>query len=103
MELLSWLYDIRMDSDGIRFVLFRRLTAYQLRFENIEIVREVGRATLGALTAYNFKNRFLGRTFLLELKRGWFSRKVLVTPAQPDAFLDMLKTQGIPVMQKEPT
>lgn len=100
MGLLSWLYDIRPDSDGIRFVLCRRVTLYRLRFENIKLVREVGRAALGSIAAYNFKNRFLARTFMIELKQGWFCQKLLVTPEHPDAFLDLLREHDISIMAK---
>lgn len=80
--MLSWLYDIKLDIQGIRFVLFNVWTVYLLEFENIESVKQIGCFSLGSLTAYNFKNRLCNRSFLIEMRHGWFTHKVLVTPAK---------------------
>ncbi|WP_207306640.1 hypothetical protein [Xanthomonas oryzae] len=96
MPLFSWLYDVELDDRGIRFKLFFILF-YHLPFENIERTREIGSFSLGDLNAYNFKNRLFARTFLIELRRGWFARKVLVTPKDADDFLFRLRRYGVQV------
>jgi hypothetical protein len=100
IELLAWLYDIKQDKYGIRFVLFGFWTIHVLRFENIESVEEIGRFALGGLSAYNFKNRFLARTLIIKTRHGWFARKVLITPKEPDRFLDWLNAHEILVLNK---
>jgi len=95
--MLSWLYDINLDPSGIRFVLFGFLTIHVLKPDNIESVTEIGRTSIGSLTAYNFKNRFLARTFLIQTRRGWFTRRVLVTPKSPSTFTEWLKEHGVEV------
>lgn len=93
--MLTWLYDVKIDTLGIRFVLFQWLTVNLLPWENIDSVREIGVLSPGSLTAYNFKSRFLSRTFLIHKRRGWFARKVLVTPKDPDLFLSAIRANGI--------
>jgi len=93
--MLAWLYDIRPDSNGIRFVLFGFWTVHLLRFGNIKSVTEIGKVSLGTWNAYNFKNRLLARTLLIEMHRGWFTRKVLVTPKNPEEFLARLRDHGV--------
>lgn len=90
LNLLSWLYDVKLDDQGIRFVLFGFLTVHLLRFENIEDVIELPYGGLQALTAYNFKNRLFARCFLIKKRRGWFTRKVLITPDLADEFVAAL-------------
>lgn len=97
LPLLSWLYDLKLDEKGIRFILFGFWTVHFLRFENIESVTEIGRIALGALTAYNFKNRLFARSFLLETRTGWFARKILITPKAPDEFLVLLREYGVKI------
>ena len=95
IELLSWVYDIKTNSIGVRFVLFRNWTIYFLPFENIKSVSEVSYCSIGSISAYNFKNRFFTRTFMIEVRQGWFAHKVLVTPKEPVEFLAVLKSNGI--------
>ena len=98
---LCWLYDVALDEKGLRFVLFKFWTVYLLKFENIESVVEMGPITLSALAAYNFKNRFWARCFLITTKRGWFTRKVLITPKSPAEFLAWLKSNAAKVSIEE--
>jgi hypothetical protein len=95
--MFSWLYDIKLDARGIRFVLFGAWTEHILLWDNIKGVSEIGALSPGSISAYNFKNRFLARSFLLETKRGWFTHKVLVTPREPDHFVEKLRSCGVTV------
>ena len=97
VPFLSWLYDVKLGAQGIRFTLFGFWTVHLLQFENIESVTEIGRMALGAFSAYNFKNRLFSRSFLIQTRRGWFTRKVLVTPKAPDEFLLWLRNNGVVV------
>ena len=95
--MLSWLYDIKRDDLGICFVLFSFWTIYLLRFENIEYVTEIGYFSLGSWNSYNFKNRLFSRSFMIALRQGWFTRKVLVTPKSPDEFLLWLAENSVKI------
>lgn len=89
--MLSWHYDMKIETQGIRFILFGIWTLYVLRAENIEYATEIGRISPGSWNAYNFKNRFFARSFMIVLRNGWFARKILVTPKTPSEFLTGLK------------
>ena len=93
--MLSWLYDIRLDNEGVRFTLLGFWTMHLLRFENIKCVREIGIVYIGSISAYNFKNRLFARSFLIEARQGCFTRKVLVTPKNADGFIAELKQHNV--------
>ena len=95
IAFLSWLYDIKLDAKGIRFVLFSLWTVYLLPFENIKSVNEISNYSWGSLNAYNFKNRLFARSFMIEMHRGWFARKVLITPKYPSELLAYLREHAI--------
>jgi len=92
-----WLYDVIVEDDGLRFVVFRKVTVCFVGRENIEKVMEIGPVSIGALSAFNFKNRFLARSFMIRLKRGWFARQVLITPADARQFEAWAGQHGISV------
>ena len=93
--MFSWLYDIKSDTKGPRFTLLGLWTLHLLRFENIKCVREIGIASIGSMSAYNFKNRLFCRSCLVETRRGWLTRKVLVTPKNADTFIAALKQHNV--------
>ena len=93
--LLAWLYDIDIDDHGIGFVLLRFAVVHRLMFDNIERVTEIDQISMGSWSAYNFKNRLFARSFLIKKRRGWFTRKVLVTPNDPDAFITQLRQHDV--------
>jgi hypothetical protein len=95
ITFLSWLYDIRLNKQGIRFVLFGFWTIYLLQPSNIKTITEIGSTSIGALNAYNFKNRFFARCFMIETKTGWFTRKILITPNNSNEFIAWLNLNGI--------
>lgn len=94
---LTWLYDVIVEDDGIRFVVFKKLTVHFLERDRIEEVVEVGVASIGSISAFNFKSRFLARSFMVRLKRGWFARQVLITPADAERFEAWVRRHGIGV------
>jgi hypothetical protein len=98
--MLAWLYDIRLEPRGIRFVMFCTWTVHLLQWGNIKCVTEIGMLSAASISAYNFKNRLFARSFLLETKRGWFTRKILVTPGEPDQFVERLCSSGVVVVTK---
>lgn len=95
IPLFTWLYDAVCEEAGIRFTLFRFLTAHVLRPDNIESVSEVSQVSIGKWNAYNFKSRLFGRCFLVQTKRGWFARRILITPKEPDRFVQWAAANGI--------
>src|SRR5580700_3113795 len=83
-SIVSWLYDVKLTDQGIHFTALRSWTLYCAHVDNIESIIEVGVFPMSALSACNFKNRLLSRTLLVTLKHGWFARKILITPRDPD-------------------
>jgi hypothetical protein len=104
LDGLSFLYDIRVAEDGIEFVFFQLIPFYLLRYSNIEEVRELSGGFflggVGYLTALNFKNRFGHTAFLIQKRKGIFTRKVLVTPGSAGAFKRSLLTAGVRLVEK---
>ena len=97
ISVFSWLYDVDIGETGIRFVLFGAITIHLVKYSNIQSVKEVSPTSLGTFTAYNFKNRLFAKTFLLKLRRGWFARKILVTPKSPGEFISVLEKHNIDI------
>ena len=93
-EVIPWIYDVRLTARGIEFVLFSCMPVYVLTRENIEEIIET-RGGYKYLFAYNFKNRFFQRCFLIRKKKGLFTRTVLITPPNPSLFVDRLAQDGI--------
>jgi hypothetical protein len=91
---LTWFYDVVVEEDGIRFVVLGKLTIHFLGRDRIEEIEEVGVASIGSVSAFNFKNRFLARSFMVRLKRGWYARQVLITPADAEQFEAWAKRHG---------
>ena len=52
----------------------------RLPYSEIESVG-IQRGWGGGLFAYNFKNRLFKTAFLIRKRKGWFTRRILVTPA----------------------
>ena len=95
--MLTWLYDVRLESEYLSFTLFRLWTVHVMAPADIEQVKEVSRLSPGAWTAYNFKNRLFARAFLITLRHGWFTRKILVTPPNAHAFVDWCASHNVSV------
>jgi hypothetical protein len=93
--MLPLLYDTRLRPTGIGFVLFGVWTVHTLKFSNIKFVKELHGLKLGPFNAYNFKNRLGGQAFLIETRTGWFTKRVLVTPGDPEEFISALRTSGV--------
>jgi hypothetical protein len=94
---VAFIYDIKLNNAGIEFVLFSFWRIYVLSFSNIEYVKEMKHGGLSALRAYNFKNRFFHRTFLIKKKKGFFTRQVLVTPEDETSFVRALTQAGVEI------
>jgi hypothetical protein len=97
LSLLTWLYDIDINRRGIAFVLLRILVIHRLPFEGIKRVIEIRHTSLGSISAYNFKNRLFARSFLIQTRSGWFTQKILVTPKNPQEFLEKLREHSIDI------
>jgi hypothetical protein len=66
--------------------VFGFISIYVLHCENIESVEEIGRYSIGPINAANFKCRLFARAFVINLRRGWITRKIMITPKDPDEF-----------------
>jgi len=96
LDLLAKLYDVRLSTRGIEFIVFSKRVFYTLEFSNINQVIE-GRGGYHFLVACNFRNRFFEGCLLIQKKKGFFARKVLITPSNPGIFMDRLIKAGVPV------
>jgi hypothetical protein len=98
VNLRAWFLDISIEETGIRFLLCRRYTIHHLRIENIESITKVGRFYYmysRMLDVLDLQNRFLAQPYLIKTKRGWFARKILVTPDERDDILEWAREHGI--------
>lgn len=98
-QLLPAIYDIRLSDDAVLFVLFSKFTFHRLPFTNIEKVIQ-GKGGYHFLTAVDFRNRFFAPSFLILKKSGAFTRKVSISPADPQAFLTALAKTDVPIEKK---
>src|SRR5437667_5422271 len=96
LEIVSYVYDVRLTANGIEFCLFRIWIVHRLPYSGIESV-DIQRGWRGGLFTYNFKNRLFRTTFLIRKRKGWFTRRILVTPANESEFLRALANAHVPV------
>lgn len=87
---LPWLYDCRVHEQNIEIVLFRKLPIYRLRMTNIATVAKLTRKELAIKGAQGgtlgLGNRPFGEFVLVTKRKGPF-RRIVLTPADADAFV----------------
>ena len=90
-DLFSILFDVALSDGAVRLLLLRGIPVLTIKFSDIKTVRRTT-ATEFILDAVNLKNlrRGMFRPVLIETNRGFIARKFLVTPADPDAFIDVI-------------
>jgi hypothetical protein len=93
--LLAYLYDVKVGETGVNFVLFSKFTFFNLPYSEIEKVKEVGFFGTLALNAVNFQNRSLTKGFLIQKKSGWYTRRIIITPADSAHFKAILAREHI--------
>jgi len=98
---LVLLADVRVRSNGIQFVLLRLVVIATVPFENIEAV-ETQWKWISRWSAYRFINR-CGPKYLINKKSAWFSKYVVVSPADPDEFEAELRQHGVLVKKAQAT
>ena len=89
---LAILADIRLGKQGIEFLILRYFVIATIRYENIAVVHRQTNL-VSPLTAYRFVNRF-GRRYVIDKKTSWFSKHVVVSPANGDEFERKLRSVG---------
>jgi hypothetical protein len=90
---LPFLYDCRVKGQSIEIVLFRRLPVYRLRIAKIESIAKLSRRELAIKgSALGLGNRPFGE-FVLVTKRKAPFRRLVLTPADADAFVDEVKSR----------
>ena len=99
-DALSWLYDVKITEHTIDFELFSSWTFYRLNFNNIEKVVE-GLGGVHFLTTADFRNRFFGGSLLVLKRSGIFTRKILISPANCDAFIHVLRKAGVDISSED--
>jgi hypothetical protein len=95
LEAITYIYDACPREGGIDFCLFRLWNIYFLPYAEIESV-EV-QPGWGSLFVYSFKNRLFSPSFLIKKKKGWFTKRILITPARSDEFRHALNNAHVPV------
>jgi len=87
---LPWLYDCRVREQSIEIVLFRKLPIYRLRLANVVSVVKVSRKELAIKSAQGgtlgLGNRPFGEFVLVTKRKGPF-RRIVLTPADAEAFV----------------
>lgn len=79
----------RVRNHAIEFLLFHALPVYRLPLGRIRTVRKVGWCEVGIAPAtLRLGNRIFVRHFVLIEKKGGFPRRVVVTPSNPDKFIN---------------
>jgi hypothetical protein len=89
-------FDIRLGQQGIEFIFFRFIVMATVRYDNIEYV-ESQKGSLTPWTAYRFVNRWISRRFIIHKKSAWFSKCVVVSPADKEMFEVGLRRNGVVV------
>ena len=95
LEAITYIYDACPRESGIDFQLFRVWTIYVLPYAEIQSVDV--QPGWGGLFVYNFKNRLFSPSFLINKKKGWFTRRILITPARSEEFRRALGNAHVPV------
>jgi hypothetical protein len=93
---MTLLYDVRLSEKGIQFTLFRFFVIATVPYENIEEV-EVGEKILKQWAAYRFVNRWVAQRYVINKKKAWFAREVVVSPVNGSDFIEKLKQHGVKV------
>jgi hypothetical protein len=97
LEILTYLYDVRLTPTGLAFCVFSVWTVYVLPYTGIESV-DVQKRWGGGLFVYNFKNRLFKTAFLVRTRSGWFTRRILITPPSPEEFIRALDSAQVRVI-----
>ena len=80
-NILTYLLEVSVQSDGIRFLFLKRYTWYFISIFNIESVSRMSSISFRRINAFSLETRWLfGQTYVIFLKKGWFTRKILITP-----------------------
>ena len=93
--MFSWIYDAVPDDSGVQFRFIKYFCIHRLPYSNIDSISEVSGLNPVSMTAFNFKSRFFSRCFLIVTKSGWFTRRILLTPASPENFLSLAAKGGV--------
>jgi hypothetical protein len=96
-DALSYIYDVNIANEKIEFILLSFIKISTLYFDNIDYVEETS-GGYSYLFVFNFKNRFFNTTFLINKKKGVFTKQLLITPADAKLFIDKLKSAGVKVI-----
>jgi hypothetical protein len=93
---LTLLYDIRLSDKGIQFILFRFLVIATVPYENIEGVG-LGEKIFKQWAAYRFVNRWVAPRYVINKKKAWFAKEVVISPRNGSDFIERLKQHGVRV------
>lgn len=96
-NLLSYVIDVFQDEQGLKIVLFKKFAVHRIQYASIDYVLDWG---FGLTVAFNIVNRFFGRKYLVVLKKGWFTKSILISPANPQEFVDALKNANVKYVEK---
>ena len=87
---LPFVYGYRVVNHRIEIVLFHALPIYRIFFDDIELVQKTSWSELGlGGGVLRFGNRFARQCVLIKRRTGLF-RRVVITPADADTFINEL-------------
>ncbi|MBX3712823.1 MAG: hypothetical protein KF800_12745 [Lysobacter sp.] len=83
---LRFLYDFRIDDEGVVLLVLRTFRVVEFRFDEIKAVRAVKWYETGiGGTTLRLGNRLVATCVLMEMRNGIF-RRIVITPPDPVAF-----------------
>jgi hypothetical protein len=94
LDILAKIYDARVSEKGIEFVLLTKVVFYVLQFDNIAYAAKT-KGGYGYLFVYNLKNRFFKGCLFIQKKKGVIVRRLLISPADINAFAARLVKAGV--------
>jgi hypothetical protein len=80
----------RISDDSIEFMMFGKLRVWRCSFEEISEIRPISFARSFIIPALHLMNRPFAQYVLVRKRRGVF-RAVLITPDQPEEFVQIVR------------
>ena len=85
-NFLVYLIDISIEDNGLRFVFLKKYKWYFIALDNIKSITKMSSISFSRMNAFSLETRWLSQTYMIFLKKGWFTHKILITPEDTIAF-----------------
>ncbi len=93
---LRFVYGYRVANHAVEIVLFHTLPVYRVPVDDIKLIQKVPRSELGAGgSSLRLGNRLAVQCVLIEKRGGRFPR-IVITPNDPDGFVNQVAAEVAP-------